>query len=191
MYGSVANPGFFVGRGIEFQPEISIFNYKPPDQCKTIPVAGSDWMKKNKLILGIIGALMMIVCTFFLAFYAIRDYYLSKNGMRVAGKVIDNASVCKRWNKYVGVEYGGEIHKVNIYGPDCRSAEFSINQVIQLRSNKSGSLLVLESNHYIFRVCFMLLIFILSVFVNALMYNQYKFWKRSTRASGNQQQQLV
>jgi len=148
-------------------------------------------MKKNKLLLGIIGALIMIVCTFFLAFYAIRDYYLSKNGIRVEGKVIDNAGVCKGWNKYVGIEYRGELHKVNIYGPDCRSAEFPINQLVRLRSNKRGNLLVLESNHYVFRVGFMLLIFILSAFVNVLMYNQYKFWKRSTRASDDQQQQLV
>lgn len=149
-------------------------------------------MKKNKLLLGIIGALMMIVCTFFLAFYAIRDYHLSRNGIKVQGKVIDNASVCKRWNKYVKVQYGEELHKVEIYGPGCRTAEFSIGQPITLRSNKSGSLLVLESNNYVFRVGFMLLIFILSAFVNVLMYNQYKFWKRSVRASDNrQQQQLV
>ncbi|TXJ27471.1 MAG: hypothetical protein E6Q24_08430 [Chitinophagaceae bacterium] len=148
-------------------------------------------MKKNKLLLGITGALIMIVCTSFLAFYAVRDYYLSKNGKRVEGKVIDNASVCKRWDKYVGVEYGGELHKVYVHGPGCRSAEFPINEMVQLRSNKSGSLLVLESNHYVFRLYFMLILFILSAFVNVLMYNQYRFWKRSIRASDNQQQQLV
>ena len=136
-------------------------------------------MKKNKLILGIIGALMMIVCTFFLAFYAIRDYYISRNGTRVQGKVIDNSSVCKTWNKYVGVQYGEETFEIRLYGPECRSAEFPINQLIDLRSNKSGSLVVLESNRYVFRVGFMLLIFVLSGLVNVLMYNQYKFWKRA------------
>lgn len=148
-------------------------------------------MKKNKLLLGIIGALMMIVCTFFLAFYAIRDYHLSRNGIRVQGKVIDNANVCKRWDKYIRVQYGGEQYKVEVYGPGCRDAEFSINQSVTLRSNKSNSRMVLESNNYTFRVGFMLLIFILSAFVNVLMYNQYRFWKRSVRASGKQQQQLV
>ncbi|MGN6294949.1 MAG: hypothetical protein ACTHMV_19520 [Chitinophagaceae bacterium] len=148
-------------------------------------------MKKNKLLLGIIGALIMIVCTSFLAFYAIRDYYLSRNGIKVEGKVIDNASVCQRWDKYVCVEYGGKLHKVDVHGRGCRSAEFPINGLIPLRSNKSGSLLVLESNRYVFRLCFMLLLFILSAFVNVLMYNQYKFWKRSIRDSDNQRQQLV
>jgi hypothetical protein len=136
-------------------------------------------MKKNKLVLGITGALMMIVCTFFLAFYAIRDYYISEKGLKVQGKVIDNSAVCKSWNKYVVVQYGGEQFEIHLYGPECRSAEFSMNQSINLRSNKSGSLVVLESNRYVFRVCFMALLFVLSLFVNVLMYNQYKFWKRA------------
>lgn len=153
---------------------------------QTILMAGNDLrMKKNKLVLGIIGALMMIVCTFFLAFYAIRDYHISENGLIVQGEVTDNSAVCRSWNKYVRVLYGGEEFEIHLYGPECRSAEFSLNRSINLRSNKSGSVVVLESNRYVFRVCFMSLLFLLSFFVNILMYNQYKFWKRAARAQAS------
>ena len=122
---------------------------------------------------------MMIVCTFFLAFFAIRDYYIAENGLKVQGTVIDNSAVCKSWNKYVGVLYGEEKFELHLYGPACRSAEFPLNKSVNLRSNSSGSVVVLEENRYVFRTGFMLLLFALSFFVNILMYNQYKFWKRS------------
>ena len=136
-------------------------------------------MKTNKLVLGIIGALMMLVCTFFLAFLTVRDYYFASEGLKVRVKVTDNSNVCNRWNKYVLVEYKGEEYNIHVYGLGCRYDEFPPNQLINVRSNKSGDLLVLESNHYIFRTCFMVLIFLLSAFVNVLMFNQYLFWKKA------------
>lgn len=136
-------------------------------------------MKKRKLVLGIVGALMMFVCSFFLAFYTIRDYYIAQSGTKVQGRVVSNVDVCKKWNKFVAVEYARHQFEIRLYGPDCRVAEFKANQLINLRSGNDGRLVVLESNRYTIRVCFMLTIFILSLIVNLLMYNQYRFWKRA------------
>jgi|SRR6218665_876014 len=136
-------------------------------------------MKKRKLVLGIVGALMMFACTFFLSFYTLRDYYIAQSGAKVRGRVVNNASVCKKWNKFVAVEYARRQFDIRLYGPDCRAAEFRFNQLIELRSADGGRLVVLESNRYLIRMCFMVTIFLLSLIVNILMYNQYRFWKRA------------
>ncbi|PZR27672.1 MAG: hypothetical protein DI535_09625 [Citrobacter freundii] len=136
-------------------------------------------MKKRKLVLGVVGALMMLVCTFFLAFYTLRDYYVAQRGAKVQGRVVNNSSVCKKWNKFVAVEYARNLFEIRLYGPDCRAAEFRPNQLINLRSADGGKLVVLESNRYTIRACFMVAVFLLSMVVNILMYNQYRFWKRS------------
>ena len=121
----------------------------------------------------------MFVCSFFLAFYTLRDYYIAQSGTKVQGRVVNNACVCKKWNKFVAVEYARHQFDIRLYGPDCRAAEFRANQPINLRSVDDGRLVVLESNSYTIRLCFMLTIFILSLIVNLLMYNQYRFWKRA------------
>lgn len=139
-------------------------------------------MTKNKLLLGISGALLMFVCTFCLSFVAVKDYYLARNGIKVSGKVAGNADVCKSWNKSVSVLYRGEQFDIHLYGSGCRSQDFPLDQPVTLRTNKQGSKVVLEYNCYSLRIGFMLLIFALSVLVNFLMYNQYRFWKRSSAA---------
>jgi hypothetical protein len=139
-------------------------------------------MRNNKLLLGIAGALLMLVCSFFLAFYTVRDFYIAQSGKRVQGIVLSNEDVCNKWNKSVLVAYAQKEFSIRLYGPDCRETEFTPNRYINLRSD--DGFVVLESNRYIFRVCFMILIFLLSALVNILMFNQYRFWKRS-------QQQVV
>jgi hypothetical protein len=138
-------------------------------------------MKKNKLVLGIVGALIMFVCSFFLAFYTIRDYYIARSGVRVQARVVENSDVCNKWNKFIAVEYAKKITDIRLYGPDCRAREFGANQLIHLRRSGDGDLLVLESNRYVFRVWFMSVIFLLTLIVNILMYNQYRFWKNANR----------
>lgn len=140
-------------------------------------------MKKKKLFLGLAGALMMLVCSFFLAFYTIRDYYIAQSGRKVQGRVVGNARVCGKWNKYVEVEYAEKQFDIRLYGPDCRAAEFAANRFIDLRITNNGEMAVLESNRYTFRVVFMSVIFLLALVVNLLMYNQYRFWKKADRGS--------
>ncbi|MET0463163.1 MAG: hypothetical protein ABW007_08410 [Chitinophagaceae bacterium] len=139
-------------------------------------------MRNKKLLLGIAGALLMLVCSFFLAFHTARDFYIAQSGERVQGIVLSNEDVCNKWNKSVLVGYAQKQFNIRLYGPDCRQTEFTPNRFINLRSD--NGLVVLESNRYIFRVCFMILIFLLSALVNILMFNQYRFWKRSQLQAG-------
>ncbi|MBO9659970.1 MAG: hypothetical protein J7527_14215 [Chitinophagaceae bacterium] len=134
-------------------------------------------MRNNKLLLGIAGALLMLVCSFFLAFFTVRDFYVAQSGERVKGIVLSNEDVCNKWNKSVLVGYAQKEFNIRLYGPDCREDEFIPNRPIDLRSD--DGFVVLESNRYIFRVCFMILIFILCSLVTILMFKQYRFWKRS------------
>lgn len=124
---------------------------------------------------------MMFVCSFFLAFHAARDYYVARNGTSIQGRVIDISAVCKAWNKYITVEYAGQNFNIRLYGPECRVDEFPKDRLINLRTNSSGNIVVLEANRYSIRLWFFIPIFFLALIVCVLMYNQYRFWKHDVR----------